>query len=94
MGGVLGGLLAFYILCKLLEWALLKRFIKNFSSIVITSTVIVFFVILILWYSKRNETYAFHPSLFVDYFLAAVILPSIRILLNKRKAKKQDQSRV
>lgn len=92
MGGILGGLLAFYILCKPLEWVLLKRFLKSFNALVMLSSTIVFFAILILWYLKRNEPYAFHPSLFVDYFLAAVILPSARIFLNKRKAKKQVKS--
>ena len=94
MGGILGGLLAFYILCKPLEWLLLKRFFKNFNTVVILSSAIVFFAILILWYLKRNEPYAFHPSWFVDYFLAAVILPLARIFLNKRKTKKQAQSEV
>jgi hypothetical protein len=94
MGGILGGLLAFYILCKPLEWALLKRFFTSFNVIVVFSSAIVFFAILILWYLKRNEPYAFHPSLFVDYFLAAIILPSVRIFFNKRKTKKQSQPSV
>lgn len=94
MGGVLGGLLAFYILCKPLEWALLKRFFTSFNAVVMISSGIVFFAVLILWYLKRNEPYAFHPSLFVDYFLAVVILPLVRIFFNKRKAKKQAQPSV
>lgn len=88
MGAILGGMLAFYILCKPIEWALLKRFLNSFNAIVIYSSGIVFLALLTAWYFKRNEPYAFHPSMFVDYFLAAIILPCVRIMLYKRKMKK------
>ena len=91
MGGIVGGILAFYILCKPLEWGLLKRFFNGYSAIVLCSSAIVFFSILILWYFNRSASYAFHPSLFFDYFLAAIILPLVRIFLHKRKAKKLAQ---
>ena len=91
MGGIIGGMLVFYILCKPLEWVLLKRLFKGFNAIVVISSIVVFCTIFILWYLKRNEPYAFHPSLLVDYFAAALILPVVRIFVNKRKEKKQAQ---
>ena len=91
MGGIIGGMLVFYILCKPLEWLLLKRLFKSFNVIVVIISIVIFSTIFILWYLKRNEPYAFHPSFFVDYFAAAVILPVVRIFINTRKAKKQAQ---
>lgn len=85
MGAVLGGMLAIYLLCKVLEWTLLKRIIKTHSTILFLSSAVVFTAICIAWYIKRSEAYAFNPALLIDYFIAAVILPFIRFFLHKRK---------
>lgn len=87
MGAVLGGGLAIYLLCKILEWALLKRFLSNYNIMIFLSSAVIFFTICITWYIKRNEAYAFHSALLIDYFIAALILPFIRSFLRKRKAK-------
>lgn len=88
MGAILGGMLVIYLLCKVLEWALLKRILSSHFVMVSLSSLLIFFVIFIAWYVKKDEAYAFHPAMLVDYFLAAVILPFIRSIWHKRKKKK------
>ena len=88
MGEIIGGMLAIYLVGKVLELAILKRVISSFATMAFTSSVLVFLVILVLWLVNRDQPYAFRPAMLVSYFLAAVILPAIRIMWNKRQAAK------
>ena len=88
MGEVIGGMLVFYLLGKLLEWAILKRFIRSYAAMVSASALGVFALVCLGWFSQRHEPHIFHPAMLISYFIAAALLPFIRIIWRNRKLKK------
>lgn len=88
MGEVIGGMLVFYLVGKLLEWAILKRLISSYATMVSVSALGIFALVSLGWFFQRNEPHIFHPAMLISYFIAAVLLPFIRILWQNRKLKK------
>lgn len=74
VGSVLTGVLVIYLISKLIEWALLKRIVKNRAVMVVLSTVASFILIFALWYSGKDKPYAVHPDLLSNFLLASILL--------------------
>ena len=77
---------------KIIEWALIQRVVKSYHAMVWLSSFIVLAVIALLWYVKRGEAYAFHPAMFIDYTIAALLLPIISIVWRRRKKPSKEES--
>lgn len=92
MGAIIGGLIIFYIIGKVIEWAVLKRVFDNYRIMFWASSLSVFAIIFTLWFFKRDKAYAFHPAMFIDYAIAGTILPIIRIIWRNRKEAKESRS--
>lgn len=90
MGAVAGGLVAFYLIGKITELVAWKRVFTRYSAMVWISSLSVFFIIFLIWFTQRDKPYAFHPAMFVDYAIACVILPLIRIFWHRRKDAKRN----
>lgn len=87
IGGVMGGFLVIYLLCKVIEFALLKRILKNYNAMIFLSSVVIFSTICIAGYIDRNNLHAPGPNLIMICFIAALALPFIRKIVHNRKAK-------
>ena len=92
VGAVIGGMVAFYLSGKLLEWAVIKRVVKSYPAMVWLSSIVTLAAIALLWYSRRDEAYAFHPAMFIDYTIAAFLLPIIRTVWRRRKKPSDEES--
>lgn len=92
VGGIIGGLIVFYLLGKAVEWAILKHFVKGYGTMAWISSIAVFCAVFVLWWTQRNEVHAFHPAMFVDYIVAAILLPFARIIWRKRSEAKASRS--
>jgi len=68
-----------------LEWAFIKRVIKSYHVMVWLSSSVTLAAIALLWFARRGEAYAFHPAMFIDYTIAAILLPFIRTVWRRRK---------
>jgi hypothetical protein len=92
VGAVIGGMVAFYLIGKLLEWTFIKRVVRSYSAMVWLSSIVTLAAIALLWYARRDEAYAFHPAMFIDYTIAAILLPIIRIVWRRRKKPNSEES--
>lgn len=92
MGAIAGGLVAFYLIGKIAEWVVWKRIFKRYSLMVWVSSITVFALIFILWFSQRDKAHAFNPAMFIDYAIACILLPIIRIFWHNRKEAKVTRS--
>lgn len=92
-GAIIGCIIGFYLLSKLIEWLFLNRILKNYSAIVWISSVLIFDIIAGLWFINRHEASAFHASYFVYYAVAAIALPILRNIRHKRKVSKDHFSK-
>lgn len=92
VGAVIGGMVAFYLIGKLLEWAVIKRVVNSYSTMVWLSSIVTLTAIALLWYSSREEAYAFHPAMFIDYTIAAILLPITRTVWRRRKKPNNEES--
>lgn len=88
MGEVIGGMLVFYLVGKILEWAILRRVIKNYAAMVSASSLGIFTLVCLAWLSQRHQEHIFHPAMLISYFIAALLLPFVRVLWRNRKTKK------
>lgn len=79
MGEILGGMLIIYTISKIAEAVILKRVYSNFSSMVIASSVLIFSVIATVRLVTGDNYRTFPIGMLISYFLAASILPVIRI---------------
>lgn len=91
VGAVIGGMIAFYLIGKLLEWAIIKRVVKSYPAMVWLSSLIALAAIALLWYARREEAFAFHPAMFIDYTIAALLLPVVRTLWRRRKKPNKEE---
>lgn len=78
MGAILGGMLIFYLLGKILEWTFLSRVFSNRAIVIFVSSFLVFLLLCLLWYANRGQLYA-QPGMLIDYFVAAILLPLFRM---------------
>ncbi len=85
-GSIIGGLVAVYLISKIFEWLFLKRFLKNQNHIIAAGSFTGFLVVVLLWSTSPTLVVGFSP---VPYFIAAILLPIIRIQWKKRKMKRE-----
>lgn len=88
MGEVIGVMLAFYLIGKVLEWAILKRVIARYETMVSASSFSVLTFFSAAWILQRNQEYARGPAMLISMIVAAILLPFIRVLWRNRKNKK------
>jgi hypothetical protein len=92
MGAIVGGMIGFYLLSKAIEWIILKRIVSKYALMVWISPVTIFGAMFVSYTSNPDGFYAFHPAMFIDYFIAAILLPIIRIFWRKRKEAKLSKA--
>lgn len=85
-GSIIGGLVVVYLISKIFEWLFLKRFLKNRNHIIAAGSFTGFLVVVLLWAISPTVVVGFSP---VPYFIAAILLPIVRIQWNKRKMKRE-----
>lgn len=85
-GYIIGGLVALYLISKIFEWLFLKRFLKNQNHIITAGSFTGFLVVVILWSTSPTLVVGFS---LIPYFIAAILLPIIRIQWRKRKVKRE-----
>lgn len=78
MGAILGGMLIFYLLGKILEWTFLNRVFSNRTIVICVSSFLILLLLSLLWYANRGQSYA-QPGMLVDYFVEAILLPLFRM---------------
>jgi hypothetical protein len=78
-GSIIGAMLIIYLICKAIEWVVLKRIGTSQSSMVLTSTSITFLLLAALWVSGLGTPTAKGPSFLLAIFFGAVILAIIRL---------------
>jgi hypothetical protein len=86
MGELIGGLLVIYLVGKVLELVILKRFIASFRAMVFTSSALVFLAILLLRVGSGDPNGVFPMAMLVSFLLAAVILPVVKTVWHTRRA--------
>lgn len=91
MGAVAGGLVIFYLIGKVIEWIVWKRIIKSYGLMVWVSSISISALVFVLWFLQQGKAYAFHPAMLINYFMAGIILPILRIFWQKRKEAKTSQ---
>lgn len=89
-GSIIGGLICIYLIGKLLEWLFFKRFLKNSNHVIIAGSFAGFLVVFLLWATSPTVVVGFSIT---SFFIAAILLPIIRIQWRKRKAKREIPSR-
>lgn len=92
MGAIAGGMIGFYLISKAIEWLILKRIVSKYALMVWISPAAIFSAMLVSYTSNPDGFYAFHPAMFIDYFIAAILLPVIRIFWRKRKEAKLSKA--
>ena len=92
MGAIVGGVIIFYLLGKVVEWAVWTRVFRNFNVTVWASSLSVLLLIFVLWFIQRDKPYALNPAMLIDYTIASFILPLIRMFWNKKKTHKKLKS--
>lgn len=95
MGEILGSAIAAYLVCKLLEWLVIKRVIRNHSWMVVVSAAVVG-MLFILAFRYQVEVRGSYDSnderLFGSQVIAVVLLPIIRILWRNIRIKKRAEA--
>lgn len=89
-GAVVGGIFVLYIFGRILEWAILNRILKNKNQAIIFSSMLGLIAVFLLWAARKTEVVNF--SIF-SFFIAAILLPFIRIQWAKRKIKQQAEAK-
>ncbi|QGM46617.1 hypothetical protein [Methylocystis heyeri] len=87
-GGILGVMLVLYLLSRLIEWVLLKRFLMNPFAKVWVGSALAFCAVAALFIIPNGEGISPAPSLVVQTCLAAILLPVFRS--GWRKLKHRD----
>lgn len=90
-GGIVGGMLIIFTLGKLIEVLILKRFINSFSAMAWLSSIIVFTGLLLTWLTQMDnpdQMRALPPAKMLVIFAATLLLPTLRILFQNRRAAK------
>jgi hypothetical protein len=88
MGAIAGGMVVFFLLGKMIEWAILKRVPVSYGIMVWASSLVGLALVFGLWFMRRDAPYAFNPAMFIDYSIAAILLPVLRTFWRKRKEAK------
>ena len=86
MAGVLGTAAALYILCRTLEWLIVKRVVRNYTAMVFVSPLILTALILVLWLinvSRGVPDAERQFAFIINLVIAAIILPFIRLIGTK-----------
>lgn len=86
MAQLFGMMLAVYLICKLLEWAVFKRLLRNYDTMVIVSTVLVtgLSIYARIKHSERAGT-AFDPVWIIILAVGGLVLIVGRILWHMRR---------
>ena len=90
MGEIIGSMLAAYVICRILEWVILKRVIRNHAWMVVVSAIAVGALFLVAFRYRAEALGSFDSNderLLGAQIIAVILLPIIRILWKKLRPK-------
>jgi len=91
MALIFGSMIGSYLICKVIEWIIIKRIIKNYNAMVIISAVIVAILCVLAWRYRMNiqGSYSYDDRTQLGaQVIGSLALPFVRIFWNKRRVAK------
>lgn len=86
IGEVIGASIGIFILGKIIEFILLKRFIRQFSRMAWASSALVFIGLAILVILNPQNPQNPAKVNLVVFFIASIALPPFRIVIKRRRS--------